>query len=138
VKKIIPQEKTKSRLFSVLLIVVSVAVLVAVGISLGKEAYRRKQIQNEIGNLQQEIQKMSQDNNDLDNLISYLSTSEFKEKEAREKLNLQKGDETMIVLQKDVAPQNKTDNTQDESGKITVTDNSANWQKWLKIFFNNN
>ena len=111
------------------------AVLVLIGISLGKEVYRKRQIQKEIEGLQSQISQMGQQNGDMENLISYLSSTDFQEKQAREKLNLQKSDEKMIVLRKDVVqpdsqPQNTPINPQ-----APPEDNSPNWQKWWKYFF---
>jgi len=114
---------------------VGLTVLVLIGISLGKEAYRKKQIQKEIEKLETQINQLGQENSDMENLIGYLSSAEFREKEAREKLNLQKDDEKMIVLRKD-AVQPKSENP-DETGSTQAAreDHSPNWQKWWKFFF---
>ena len=131
------REKTNlsAKIFSGIFFLVGLVVLVFIGISLGKEVYRKRQIQKEIEGLQSQINQMGQENSDMENLISYLSSTDFQEKEAREKLNLQKSDEKMIVLQKDVVqpdsqPQNIASNSQ-----TPPEDNSPNWQKWWKYFF---
>jgi len=130
------QGKKSVRFFSGLFFLAGLAVLVMIGISLGKETYRKRQIQKEIENLQNEIQKVSQENSDLNNLISYLSSQEFQEKEAREKLNLQKSDEKMIILHKDAAsPQNIEKKNENSTDFATSEDNTPNWRKWLKLFF---
>src|SRR3989339_458971 len=113
--------------FSGLFFLAGLAVLVMIGISLGKETYRKRQIQKEIENLQAEIQKINQENSDLDNLISYLSSREFQEKEAREKLNLQKENEKMIVLRKDVGPKNTAPGNGDAKNGEAPEDNTPNW-----------
>ena len=111
------------------------AVLVLIGISLGKEVYRKRQIQKEIEGLQSQISQMGQQNGDMENLISYLSSTDFQEKQAREKLNLQKSDEKMIVLRKDVVqPDSQPPNTA-VNPQAPPEDNSPNWQKWWKYFF---
>jgi len=121
--------------FSWLFFLAGLAALVIIGVSLGKETYRKKQIRKEIENLQAEIEKINQENSDLGNLISYLSSQEFQEKEAREKLNLQKEDEKMIVLRKDAKPQNSGD-AQDENKNAGMKEDKApNWKKWLELFF---
>lgn len=111
------------------------AVLVLIGTSLGKEFYRKRQIQKEIDGLQAQIGQLGQQNGDMQNLISYLSSTDFQEKEAREKLNLQKSDEKMIVLRKDVAAPNSQPQNIASNPQVPVEDNSANWQKWWKYFF---
>jgi len=129
------QNRKSVKFFSGLFFLAGLAVLVMIGISLGKETYRKRQIQKEIGNLQTEIQKVSQENSDLGNLISYLSSQEFQEKEAREKLNLQKDDEKMIVLRKDVVPQNGEQANRDAKNAEALEDKTSNWKKWLELFF---
>jgi len=126
---------TSAKIFSGMFFLAGLAVLVLIGISLGKEVYRKRQIQKEIEGLQSQISQMGQQNGDMENLISYLSSTDFQEKQAREKLNLQKSDEKMIVLRKDVVqsdsqPQNTAVNPQ-----APPEDNSPNWQKWWKYFF---
>lgn len=106
-----------------------------IGISLGKETYRKRQIQKEIEGLQADIQKMNQENSELSNLISYLSTSEFQEKEAREKLNLQKENEQMIVLKKDLEPAQASPEDVREIYPATEENTKPNWKKWLTYFF---
>jgi len=123
------------KFFSGLFFIAGVGILVWIGLSLGKEAYRKRQIQNEIGGLQKQIEQMKQDNSDLTNLVSYLSTSQFQEKEARTKLDLQKNDEKMIVLRKSLDPQLKNSGASQDSNQIVEAPNAPNWQKWLGFFF---
>lgn len=129
------QNKTSTRFFSGLFFLAGLAVLVMIGVSLGKETYRKRQIQAEIENLQTEIDKVSQENSDLGNLISYFSSREFQEKEAREKLNLQKEDEKMIVLKKDAAPKINDEPDAEAKNSDNPEDKSPNWKKWLGLFF---
>jgi len=111
--------------------------MILIGISLGKETYKKHQIQKEIEGLQSDIQKLNQENGDLNNLISYLSTTDFREKEAREKLNLQKEDEKMIVLRKELEAQKKEPAANDAPTESPGENNRPNWQKWLGYFFSN-
>lgn len=130
------REKTNlsAKIFSGIFFLAGLSILIYIGISLGKEAYRKRQIQKEIDGLQAQIGQLKQENSDMENLTSYLSSTDFQEKEAREKLNLQKGDEKMIVLRKDaVQPNNQPDKI--ESVATTPEDTSPNWQKWWRIFF---
>jgi len=129
-------DKTKlsAKIFSGFFFLAGLVVLVLIGISLGKEAYRKRQIQKEIDGLQSQIGNLKQENGDMENLIGYLSSTDFTEKEAREKLNLQKNDEKMIVLRKDVVQ--PEDRPQENSNpQIQPEDNTPNWQKWWRYFF---
>lgn len=109
--------------------------LVLIGISLGKETYRKHQIQKEIDELQSQIEGLNKENSQLGDLLSYLSSSDYQEKEAREKLNLQKADEKMIVLQKEIGAQQSKNENVNSNEQAPVEDNSPNWQKWWKFFF---
>lgn len=123
--------------FSSLFFLVGLGILVMIGISLGKETYRKRQIQKEIEKLQAEIQKINQENNELSNLISYLSTQEFQEKEAREKLNLQKEDEKLIMLRKETEaqPSPTQSGKQDSISQNTAPSRTSNLKDWLVFFF---
>jgi hypothetical protein len=110
-------------------------ILVLIGISLGKETYRKRQIRKEIEGLQSQIENMNQQNEDTEKMIGYLSSNEFTEKEAREKLNLQKNDEKMIVLRKDIfQPQDQESNVS-SAVPSNPENNSPNWKKWWNQFF---
>jgi len=126
-----------ARFFSGMFFIVGLTILVLIGVSLGKEAYRKRQIQKEIEGLEAQISQLGQENSDMQNLISYLSSTDFQEKEAREKLNLQKSDEKMIVLRKDVVPQNNQPTGSGENSQVQPGDGTPNWQKWWKHFFEN-
>lgn len=131
------REKTNAsaKIFSGIFFLAGLAVLVLIGISLGKEVYRKRQIQKEIDGLQSQIGQLGQQNGDMENLISYLSSTDFQEKEAREKLNLQKSDEKMIVLRKDVVEPESQPRETTVNPQAPPEDNSPNWQKWWKYFF---
>lgn len=131
------REKTNSsaKIFSGIFFLAGLAVLVLIGISLGKEVYRKRQIQKEIEGLQTQIGQLGQQNGDMQNLISYLSSTDFQEKEAREKLNLQKSDEKMIVLRKEVVEPDSQPQNKASAPQTLPEDNSPNWQKWWKYFF---
>jgi cell division protein FtsB len=135
VKRRRSEKKTGVRIFSGLFFLAGLTVIVLIGISLGKETYRKRQIQKEIESLQTEIQSLNQENSEINNLISYFSTREFEEKEAREKLNLQKEDERMIILRKELEAQNNEKKNEDIPVQAPEEDKSPNWQKWLKYFF---
>ncbi len=135
----INREKTKlsTKIFSGIFFLAGLAVLVLIGVSLGKEFYRKKQIQKEIDGLQAQINQLKQENENMENLIGYLSSTDFQEKEAREKLNLQKNDEKMIVLQKDILQLEKNREKDDNHFQISPENenDSPLWQKWWKYFF---
>lgn len=135
-KKNREKKNLSAKLFLGIFFLAGLTVLVLIGVSLGKEAYRKRQIQKEIEGLQSQINQMGQENGDMENLISYLSSTDFQEKEAREKLNLQKSDEKMVVLRKDSVEAGNQPGNSAGISQVELEDNSPNWKKWWNYFFN--
>jgi len=121
-----------------LFIVASIAVLIFLGVSLGKEMIRRHQISQRINSLESEIEKLEESNTELSDLINYLKSDEYREEEARIKMGLKKKDENVIV----VPNLNSNDNI-NQSAKLAGNTNqisenkeSSNLAKWWYYFFN--
>ncbi len=130
------EAKTSTKILSGFFFLAGLAALVLIGISLGKETYRKKQIQGEIEVLQKEINQLHQENSELENLTTYFSSEEFQEREAREKLNLQKEDEKMVVLRKEMEQPEEEKKEEETKEKLAVEkDGYPNWQKWIIFFF---
>ena len=66
--------------------------------NVGQEMFKRRDIEAEISKLDAEISKLEKDKNDLNFLLSYVQTDAFVEQEAREKLNLAKAGESLVLL----------------------------------------
>ncbi len=93
-KKNLKTKFLSSRLF----IIIGICLLVFIGLSLGKETYRNYQIQKEIQALEEEISGLEKNNDNLTRLIEYFKTESYQEKEARQKLGLQKEGEKVVVI----------------------------------------
>lgn len=72
------------------------------------------------------LRQKQAENNKLKQKLSDVESPEFIEKEAREKLNLQKEGEVVVVLPKNL-PQAGT--------ATSVSQNLPNWQKWWQLLF---
>lgn len=113
----------KSKLATIALILVFGAVAFVT-----TELYMQKrQVDSEIARLQEQSNNLNRDNQQLSELIKYLDTQEYKEREAREKLNLKRPGEEVVVLPED------TGNGQVASVNIDI----PNPQKWFNYFFSN-
>jgi cell division protein FtsB len=75
---------------------------------------------------QEELERLQKEKESLQNKLTLSQTPEFIEKEAREKLNLAKAGETVILLESGEA-QAQT------KGNETII--SPNWKKWWNLFF---
>jgi cell division protein FtsB len=93
-KKDLKTKFLSSRVF----IIIGICLLVFIGFSLGKETYRNYQIEKEIQALEEEISGLEKNNDNLTRLIEYFKTESYQEKEARQKLGLQKEGEKVVVI----------------------------------------
>lgn len=118
-------------------------ILVFVVVNLGKELYRKYQIQKEIDSLQSEVSNLKNSNQQLAELIDYFKTENFAEIEARKKLNLQKEDENVLVV--NIANSNITENTSTKVSENVLEEKEipkevkvkrSNLRKWWDYFFN--
>jgi hypothetical protein len=86
-----------------------------------------------VENLKLEAQRIQNENDAMTQRIAYFETPQFQEKIAKEKLNLQKIDENVVVVkqgidQKKQAPEVKGD-------EIVANQDDPNYQKWWNLFF---
>ncbi len=135
-----PLKKRKSFFLQVinskLFIVTGIAVLVFLGVSLSKEVIRRHQISERVKSLYEEIDQLDKSNTELSDLIDYLKSESYREREARLKLGLQKEGESVVIL-----PKNINENAIENSNQITIRDSSSpgtelnNIEKWWDYFF---
>jgi cell division protein FtsB len=110
-----------SNIFSVLLIVL----LIVSFIKVSKEIMLRYEIKREINTLETELEDLQSKTYKMDQLISYLKTDEYIEKQARLELNLSKPGEKQINL-------NNLNNLEQDS---LEGDAKSNIEKWFNYFF---
>lgn len=116
-------------LSSPFLIFLLVLILVGFITAVGKESYRKYQIDKEVGGLKQEIESLKEKNQALSNLLDYFNSEESLEKEARLKLNLLKEGEKLVII----TPDKKAD-LENQSLEDTQREKVSNFEKWLKYF----
>ncbi len=111
----------ESRFVNLILIVLLVLSVVKVI----REAIVRYEINKEIKTLERQLGDLESKSNKLDDMIAYLKTDQYIEKEARTKLNLVKPGEKQINFTSSTNNAAQTDLAKDE----------ANYQKWFNYFF---
>jgi cell division protein DivIC len=79
--------------------VVGIILLVGLGVALSREVARKSRINNEVAALEADIYSLERRNEELNGLIDYFQSDAFAEREAREKLNVQKPGEKVIEVQ---------------------------------------
>ena len=109
-------------------ILLPVFVLALVGF--GKVYFQKRTIDKEIAKLQEQADKIQQDNEQLSSLIKYYNTPQYQEKQAREKLNLKKEGEYVIAL-----PDSNGESAADAAAQQTK---ASNLKAWFNYFFHAN
>lgn len=119
--------------FVVIFFIAGIFLAVFISTSAVREAYRSNTIEKEVEGLKQEAQRIQNENDAMTQRIAYFETPEFQEKIAKEKLNLQKPDENVIVVKSGVGEKAQVAGVQDE---IIVDENvDPNYLKWWNSFF---
>lgn len=127
---------TKKGFIFKLITFVGIIVLILVSIALGKEIYRRYQINQEIKTVKSEIETLQKKNQELQALVDYLNSDYYKEIQARQNLGLQKPGEQAVAIE--AAP--TTENAASTGiSKVATSAEPArelsNTEKWWKYFF---
>ena len=117
------RDMKKNRLLLSLLIIGGVLFILY---AVGNTVYENYQIQQEILGLKNDIANLAQGNKDLSAQILYYQSPSYQERIAREKLNLQKPGEKVIVIM----PEAKAKAVK-EDPYVKLT----NPQKWWLFFF---
>jgi len=112
-----------------LFILIGVLVVIFLGTNLGKEFYKKHQIQKEIDSLKGDINSLEENNYKLSQLIEYCKTDEYKEAQARERFSLGKEGENLIVMIESSSSDNEIEKKINDSEKL------PNYRKWWNYFF---
>lgn len=115
--------------------------LVLISVGLSKAVYKRYQIQKEIAAIRKEIEKAEGKNRELMQFIEYLKTSAFQEKMARQKLNLKREGENVIIVPSKKEDEEtiivKKDKNEEETPDLSLHSRLENPKKWWHFFFSN-
>lgn len=102
-----------------------------------KTFYRRHQLDNEISSLKGEIDKLEKKHQELDQLISYVGSQDFLEKEAKDKLNLKKEGENVAMINESALGQEAVGGsatTTSAQNQVAPKDENK-FIRWWKFFF---
>lgn len=119
--------------FSIIFFIVGVIFVGSILWVTTKVIYKDRKIEKEIEALKQDAQRIKNENQSLTQRIAYFETPEFQERVAKEKLNLQKQDENVVVikpsrfLEDDVVPK--------ETVLSQEQQQLPNYKKWWDYFF---
>lgn len=117
-----------------LLIAVALGAIIMISLALTQETYRRYQIQKEIEDLKTQAEKKERDNQKLSSMLEYFKTQDFQEKEAKEKLSVQKEGEKVLMVTGDRNSETKTEE-EVQAANEPKKDERTNPRKWWDYFF---
>jgi cell division protein FtsB len=115
------------------------AIIFFLSVSVVKELLRKAEINRDIKDIRQQIAMLENNNEELNNLVDYLNSSSFQEKEVKSRLNMKETGEKVVFIPNDnktninynnITEENETENSISEETDI----NNAN--NWWNYFFN--
>lgn len=122
-----------------LLIRLLIVLLLVGGIWLGHKSWQEHQrnalIQSEIDALQLEADKIRRENETLTQKIAYLTSPDFQEQEAKQKLGLRRQEEVVVALREQSKLPEDTATQSDAKIETPLTDMRPNYRKWWAYFF---
>ncbi len=114
-------------------VLVGVVLLLGIGVALTRDITRKARIKNEVSTLNQDIGKLESHNEELSGLIEYFQSDEFKDREARSKLNVQLPGEKVIEVE---VPKKTEPTTPKALAEVLPSSNVQNW--WTYLFSDQN
>ena len=110
-----------------------------ISINLARVVFLNIENENRLSQRRNEVLGLEEEVGDLENQLEYYRSNEFLEKEARDKLQMVKPNETIIVIpeeiQKEIQKEADEANNQTQEQKVD-TDN--NLEQWVQLFFGEN
>lgn len=124
----------KSSILVKIVLFLGILLLGLIVFAISKESYKKKQAQSEIDRLEQEAERITRENSQLSDKLSYLESRDYQEKEARDKLNMQNPKENMVIVEPGLTS-TKEASANDEENKKKLIVKTTNLQKWWDYFF---
>lgn len=113
-----------------LLTLVILAVGVSLIVNLSRDILRLLKAGGQVKKAEEKLVELEKEHDKLAEKKEYFQSPEFIEEEARNKLNLAKEEETVVIL-----PSNIEETSQWLKQKGTKEENLPNWEKWWDLFF---
>lgn len=112
------------------------ALLAFFSFNLGKEMLKKNALEKEVLSLQEELSQLDKDKSELSELLNYVQTDAFAELEAREKLNLAKAGENLIVIPSaDGGTQAVAGQKEENAASGNSAGKKNNLVRWWQYFF---
>ncbi|PIS08798.1 hypothetical protein COT75_04945 [Candidatus Beckwithbacteria bacterium CG10_big_fil_rev_8_21_14_0_10_34_10] len=105
-------------------------------INLSRDVWRLYNSEERITKSQENLAKLKEENRELEELNKHYQSDEFLEEQIRNKLQMAKKGETIIILPEEIS-QGRISTSYEGIKKDTFEgkeENKQNWQKWLELF----
>jgi cell division protein FtsB len=113
---------------------VGIAVLIAWAVYISsKQLTRNERIESEVEALRMEADKIRRENETLHEKISYFSTADFQEQEAKEKLGMKKEHEEVVVIKERPEEIATAPGVERKPARVTVE--TPPYRQWFELFF---
>jgi cell division protein FtsB len=109
-------------------VLVGVVLLLGIGVALTRDITRKARIRHEVSTLDGDIDQLERRNEELAGLIEYFQSDEFKEREARSKLNVQLPGERVIEVE---TPDKQPQQVPSAVAQALPGSNIEQWWKYL-------
>ncbi|KKS69934.1 MAG: hypothetical protein UV40_C0010G0008 [Parcubacteria group bacterium GW2011_GWA1_42_7] len=134
-----PENSFKNFFSFKLLLFLLLLIFIWFGLQLVRLTYKRHELNKEINNLKSEVERLEKSSGDLSQLMNYFNSADFLEREAKEKLNLKKEGENVVVVPEAAIVQRINQESQTDSAKAEdkeeKKEEDGNPVKWWKYFF---
>ncbi len=117
----------EGRAVSRLFLLVALLALGVVAFGIGQSLIRRAEVNREVERLQADIDSYESQSQELSELLRYLGTEEYQEREARLRLGLKLPGEQVVVI----PGLGGAETGQSEPADAAL----SNWQRWLRVFY---
>jgi len=118
------------------LTIISIAIIIAIGFPLLENNKKKNQINSELQELQDQVNKIENEDLELNQMIEYFTSNEFIDEQARLKMNYKKKGEELVVI-KTTNKLQKTDFEKQILKNRSQNIEETNLKKWWKYFFKN-
>lgn len=118
-----------------IVLALGIGLLGVIFFALIKETYRKKQVLDEIKQLQDEAARIEKENSEIREKLAYFDSRDFKEKEARDKLNLQDSGENLLIIKPSLSKEAVLETGENKVETRQEIIKSSNPRKWLDYFF---
>ncbi|MFH0937492.1 MAG: septum formation initiator family protein [Candidatus Daviesbacteria bacterium] len=112
-----------------LIFIAIIIVLIIIFYSLGRQIYDSLQISKRVEQETEELVNLQQKNLELKKKLAEVQTFQFIEQQARDKLNLAREGETVVII-----PQKSLEKILGAQ-KEKIIEVLPNWMGWIKLFF---